>query len=58
MELIEVTPVILGGDPIDPSNKTLVGRAQHFEVVRYWNGIIAEMRAGSTKRTDRVVKKP
>jgi len=47
MELIEVTPVILGGDPIDPCNRALVSRAQHFEVVRYWNGVIAEMRAGA-----------
>ena len=50
LELIEVTPVILGGDPIDPNNKALVSRTQHFEVVRYWNGVIAEMRASADKK--------
>jgi len=45
MEVIEITPVILGGDPADPDNRCLVNREQHFEVVRYWNGIIAELSA-------------
>jgi hypothetical protein len=46
MELVEVTPVILGGDPVDPQNKTWLTRQQHFEAVRYWNRVIEGMRQG------------
>ena len=45
MEIMEVTPVILGGDPEDPNNKTVVTREQHFELVRYWNGVIRQLKA-------------
>lgn len=48
MEIVEIHPVILGGDPIDPSNKTWVTRQQHFELVRYWNRVIREMEQGPT----------
>lgn len=44
MELYEIMPVILGGDPSDPQNKTWLTRQQHFEVVRYWNRVIRELR--------------
>jgi hypothetical protein len=44
MELVEIKPIILGGDPIDPRNKTWVTRRQHFEFVRYWNRVITELR--------------
>jgi hypothetical protein len=44
MELIEITPVILGGNPVDPKNKTWLTRQQHFEAVRYWNRVISELR--------------
>lgn len=44
MELFEITPVILGGDPISPENKAWLTRQQHFEVVRYWNRIVSNMR--------------
>jgi hypothetical protein len=44
MELFEITPVILGGDPVDPTNKTWLTRQQHFEAVRYWNRVIRELR--------------
>lgn len=47
MELIEIKPVILGGDPLDPHNKTWLTRAQHIETVRYWNKVIEKMRRGS-----------
>ena len=46
MELFEVTPIMLGGDPNDPQNKTWLTRAQHFEAVRYWNRVIRELRQG------------
>lgn len=35
MEICEVTPIVLGGDPVAPANRTLLTRQQHFEVVRY-----------------------
>jgi hypothetical protein len=44
MELVEIKPTILGGDPADPQNKTWVTRHQHFELVRYWNRVIGELR--------------
>jgi hypothetical protein len=44
MELVEIKPIILGGDPVDPRNKTWVTRQQHFELVRYWNRVIREFR--------------
>ncbi len=44
MELVEIKPVIVGGDPVDPQNKTWVTRQQHFELVRYWNRQISYLR--------------
>jgi len=44
MQLVEITPIILGGDPTDPQNKTWVSRQQHFEMVRYWNRVISDLR--------------
>ena len=35
MQLVEITPIIVGGDPTDPQNKTRVTRQQHFEIARY-----------------------
>jgi hypothetical protein len=48
-ELFEVQPVIVGGDPIDPANKTYLARDQHIEAVRYWNRIISELRREATE---------
>jgi hypothetical protein len=44
MELVEITPVVLGGDPTDPQNKAWVTRQQHVEMARYWNRIISDLR--------------
>ena len=44
MEVFEVTPVMLGGSPTDPSNKVLLTREEHIAAVRYWNGVIRELR--------------
>jgi hypothetical protein len=44
-EIFEVTPVILGGSPDDPKNKTYLDRESHMKAVRYWNRVIAQMRA-------------
>jgi hypothetical protein len=48
MMLVEITPVIVGGNPSDPQNKTWVSRQQHFELVRYWNRVISELRKQET----------
>ena len=53
MQLVEITPVIVGGDPIDPKNKTWLTRTQHFDAVRYWNRVIGEIRkAGKVTAND------
>jgi hypothetical protein len=44
MEIFDITPIILGGNPTDPENKTVLTRRQHIEAVRYWNKIIKELR--------------
>ncbi|TFZ46627.1 hypothetical protein E5C33_05375 [Stenotrophomonas maltophilia] len=46
MELFELRPVIVGGDPVSPENKAWLTREQHFEAVRYWNGIVRSLRDG------------
>lgn len=53
LEICEITPVILGGSPTDPDNKTLLTREQHFEVVRYWNRVLANL-----QRQGKVDKSP
>jgi hypothetical protein len=44
LEIFEIKPVILGGSPSDPSNKRLLTRDEHVQLVRYWNGVIAGLR--------------
>ncbi len=44
-EVFEITPVILGGSPTDPSNKMILGRREHIQAVAHWNGVIKGMRA-------------
>lgn len=44
MDLVEIKPIIVGGDPVDPENKTWVTRQQHFELVRFWNRLIGDLR--------------
>lgn len=43
-EIFDVQPVIMGGSPTDPENKAYLTREQHIEAVRYWNGVIQELR--------------
>ncbi|ESY09649.1 hypothetical protein X751_31465 [Mesorhizobium sp. LNJC395A00] len=40
MELFEIKPVIVGGDPVSLENKIWLTRQEHFELVRYWNRVI------------------
>lgn len=51
MELFDIKPVILGGDPCDPNNKVWLTRPQHIEAVRYWNRVIFELRTNDIART-------
>lgn len=43
-EIFEITPVILGGNPIDPANKIILNREKHIQAVKYWNGIVRKLR--------------
>jgi hypothetical protein len=43
-EVFEIKPVILGGNPTDPANKTVLDREEHIKAVRYWNKIIRDLR--------------
>jgi hypothetical protein len=44
-EIFEITPVILGGSPTDPANKTLLSREDHIKAATYWIKIVADLRA-------------
>jgi hypothetical protein len=43
-EIVEVVPVILGGDPVAPENKMLLSRREHVDYVRYWNAAILQIK--------------
>ena len=47
MELVEITPALLGGSPTDLENKAWVTRQKHFELVRYWNQVVNDFRKQS-----------
>lgn len=46
LEIFDITPIVLGGNPNDAKNKVLLSRKEHIEAVRYWNRIIKELRQG------------
>lgn len=48
MEIFEIHPVILGGSPTNPANKTALTRVQHIEAVRYWNRVMDDQRRQQT----------
>lgn len=50
LRLVEITPIVVGGDPTDPKNKTWVTQKQHFEIVRYWNRVISKRRRQDADR--------
>ncbi|MER8433530.1 hypothetical protein [Mesorhizobium caraganae] len=50
MELFEITPVIVGGDPVSLENKIWLTRQEHFELVRYWNRVIEIQRRAALDR--------
>lgn len=39
-----VTPIILGGDPTSMDNVTIISRDEHFQLIRYWNSVIRNIR--------------
>jgi hypothetical protein len=41
-ELVEIKPIVLGGDPGDPANKTFLDREHHIQYVTFWNRILRE----------------
>ncbi|KAA5543863.1 hypothetical protein FYK55_11890 [Roseiconus nitratireducens] len=43
-EIFEIQPVILGGSPTDPDNKTALTRQEHIQAVNYWNHYIKQLR--------------
>lgn len=43
-EVFDITPVVLGGSPTDPSNKTLLTREEHIKAVVYWNQVVKQLR--------------
>lgn len=47
-EVFEITPLVLGGDPTDASNKVVLTRIEHIEAVRYWNSVIRQLRKSTT----------
>ncbi|MER9653193.1 hypothetical protein NKJ26_06715 [Mesorhizobium sp. M0152] len=48
MQLAELKPVLLGGDPVDPANRVWLTRGQHFEYVRFWNEVVTPANSKST----------
>jgi len=52
-EIVEITPLILGGSPTDPANKRALSREEHIKFVCYWNRIIADLRTQQTNSTSK-----
>ncbi|MER8466486.1 hypothetical protein [Mesorhizobium sp. M1396] len=50
MELFEITPIIVGGDPVSMENKIWLTRQEHFEAVRYWNRAIGILRKAALEK--------
>ncbi|MCV3209257.1 hypothetical protein OHD62_23720 [Mesorhizobium sp. YC-39] len=53
MELFELTPIAVGGDPVSMENKTWLTRQEHFEAVRYWNRTIEIQRKAALEKAGR-----
>lgn len=53
MELFEIKPIVVGGDPLSLENKTWLTRQQYFEAVRYWNRTIAILRKAALEKAGR-----
>jgi hypothetical protein len=53
MELFEVTPIAVGGDPVSLENKIWLTRQEHFEAVRFWNRTIEIQRKTALEKASR-----
>lgn len=40
---IRPNPFIFGGSPTDPANETRVDRAEHTQLVRWWNALLRDI---------------
>ncbi|ESY09638.1 hypothetical protein X747_32675 [Mesorhizobium sp. LNJC384A00] len=53
MELFEIKPVAVGGDPVSMENKIWLTRQEHFQVVRFWNRTIEVQRKAALEKAGR-----
>ncbi|MER9137527.1 hypothetical protein NKI20_14725 [Mesorhizobium sp. M0830] len=53
MELFEVKPIAVGGDPVSLENKIWLTRQEHFEAVRFWNRTIEIQRKAALEKAAR-----
>ena len=53
MELFEIKPIAVGGDPVGLENKIWLTRQEHFEVVRFWNRTIEIQRKAALEKAGR-----
>ena len=53
MELFEIKPVAVGGDPVSLENKIWLTRQEHFQVVRFWNRTIEIQRKAAQESAAR-----
>jgi hypothetical protein len=50
MELFEVKPIAVGGDPVSLENKIWLTRQEHFEAVRFWKRTIEIQRKAALEK--------
>ena len=53
MELFEIKPIAVGGDPVSLENKIWLTRQEHFQVVRFWNRTIEIQRKAALEKAGR-----
>jgi hypothetical protein len=53
----EIHPILLGGSPTDPKNKTFLPLPTYADAVAFWNDRVLEARNGMTTSTDPSNKK-
>jgi hypothetical protein len=53
MELLEVKPIAVGGDPVSLEDKVWLTRQEHFEAVRFWNRTIEIQRKAALEKAAR-----
>ncbi|TPM45402.1 hypothetical protein FJ951_16260 [Mesorhizobium sp. B2-2-3] len=53
MELFDVKPIAVGGDPVSLEDKIWLTRQEHFEAVRFWNRTIEIQRKTALEKAPR-----